>query len=109
LAGLPSARSLLKETAEPADNTAVNRRLADKHLADVKRRRTDRYLDHGLVELFQLLQEAQDRLGRQQRIEGNDRRAFERLLADLDEVRDEIEARGICPYHQAALSVCCYS
>ncbi|HEV3280177.1 MAG TPA: hypothetical protein VG032_01105 [Acidimicrobiales bacterium] len=98
-----------KEDAERADTSAVDRRLADKHLAEVKRRRTDRYLDHGLVELFQLLADAQERLSRCRRIESNDRRDFERLLADLDEVRDEIEARGICPYHQAALSVCCYS
>jgi hypothetical protein len=86
----------------------VNRRFADKHLAEVRRRRTDRYLDHGLVELFQLFAELQDLLVRHRQIEDGDRRIFERLLADLDEVRDEIEARGICPYHQAALSVCCY-
>ncbi|MGH9078648.1 MAG: hypothetical protein ACRDYE_00975 [Acidimicrobiales bacterium] len=103
-----AGRLLLKEPPERADTRAVNRRLADKHLADVKRRKTDRYLDHGLVELFQLLTEAQDRLSRHRQIEGGDRSAFERLLGDLDEVRDEIEARGICPYHQAALSVCCY-
>jgi hypothetical protein len=87
---------------------AVDRRLADKHLADVRRRRTDRYLDHGLVELFQLLADRQESLAEHRRREEKDPRTLERLLTDLDEVRDEIEARGICPYHQAALSVCCY-
>ncbi len=91
----------------------MERRLADKHLASARRRRTDRYQDRGLVELFQLLAAAEDRLVGLRTAPDNTgsegRLAFERLFADLDEVRDEIEARGICPYHQAALSVCCFA
>jgi hypothetical protein len=87
----------------------VNRRRADKGLAAARSRRTDRYRDHGLLELFGVLAETQDRLSEFHTSASNDRRAFAQLIAGLDEVRDEIEARGICPYHQAALSVCCFA
>jgi hypothetical protein len=86
----------------------VDRRLADKNLIEARRRRSDRYQDHGLVELFQLLAQAQDRMAAIRESAGNDAGAIRALVADLDSVRNEIEARGICPYHQAALSVCCY-
>jgi hypothetical protein len=86
----------------------VNRRLADKNLIEARRRRSGRYQDHGLVELFQLLAQAQDRMTAIRESAGNDAGAIRALVADLDSVRNEIEARGICPYHQAALSVCCY-
>lgn len=87
----------------------MNRRLADKHLAEVRRRRTDRFQDHGLLDLFRVLAETEDRLRCHRRSEPDDAAGLDRLMADLDEVRIEIEARGICPYHQAALSVCCFS
>jgi hypothetical protein len=86
----------------------VNRRLADKHLAEVRRRRTDRFREHELLELFQVLGEAEDRLRGHRQAKPNDAKGIDRLMAELDEVRIEIEARGICPYHQAALNVCCY-
>jgi hypothetical protein len=88
--------------------TPVNRRLADKHLAEVRRRRTERYQNSELLDLFRLLAEAQDRLTGYRRSSPDDAQGLDRLMADLDEVRIEIEARGICPYHQAALSVCCF-
>lgn len=85
----------------------------DKQLASARHRRTDRYQDYGLVGLFQLLTDTEDRLcglrAASANVGDDGKRAFERLFAVLDEVRDEIEARGICPYHEAALSVCCYS
>lgn len=91
----------------------MERRRADKQLASARSRRTDRYQDRGLVELFQLLAETEDRLSglreASENVGADGKRAFERLFAVLDEVRDELEARGICPYHQAALAVCCYS
>lgn len=101
-------RRVLKVSGGDADRWAVNRRLADKHLAGVRRRRTDRYLEHDLVGLFGLLVELQERVVSSRQPDGGGGAVLERHLAELDEVRDEIEARGICPYHQAALSVCCF-
>jgi hypothetical protein len=98
----------LKELGDRADMTPVNRRLADKHLAEVHRRRTDRFQDRDLLDLFRLLGETEDRLRNHRRSEPDDDAGLDWLMADLDEVRVEIEARGICPYHQAALNVCCF-
>lgn len=97
----------LKNRDDQVDRRLVDRRLADKRLAQARQRRTVRYVDHSLLDLFKLLEQAEERLrGFRESATGHSE-TLERLLADLDEVRNEIEARGICPYHQAALTVCC--
>lgn len=106
----PFRRQLtLKETGDGTDDEPVGRRLADKRLERALACRTERYRDRGLVDMFSLLERTETRLRRLRESATEDSRTFDGCLADLDEIRNEIEARGICPYHQAALTVCCLS